>query len=310
MKRFRTILIPLLLCCLILTAGFGLPALFGRAVPDFKDAPESVAIAGKESPLYLEDDTEIALPPWDAIAADSSVPLSEYPAMQIDADFANGSIQALAGLFGAVPAEAEDFVGALRVFDDTFLFLHGYTYTAVDGEAYTLDLVLDISGIFPLSLHVRPLSDEPLPASDADQLLTALETALQFWQTQLYERPEIYNADSDARMQWLRDTLSLVYHTYGESTYAHLVSQFCTFLMACEDIQPGGSAWTAPIFAPGYLEVGYTISYENETVIVLTDYSNMPYTLYYDGDAQKITGFGLDARLAGYTGYDSERDAP
>lgn len=37
-------------------------------------------------------------------------------------------------------------------------------------------------------------------------------------------------------------------------------------------------------------------------MIVLTDYSNTPYTLYYDGAAQKITGFGLDARLAGYTG--------
>ena len=34
MKRFRTILIPLLLCALVLAAGFGLPALFGRAVPD------------------------------------------------------------------------------------------------------------------------------------------------------------------------------------------------------------------------------------------------------------------------------------
>lgn len=303
MKRFRTILIPLLLCALVLAAGFSLPALFGRAVPDYKNAPEPIAIAGKESPLYLEDDTDIALPPWDAVAAGgSSVLLSDYlGAAQIDGDFANDYIRSLAGLFAAVPAEDENFLSALRVLDGTLLYLRGYTYTAIDGEQYMLDLVLDNSAALPLSIHVRPLSDKTHPAADLDLLLSAFQEALWFWETQLYERPEIYDADSATHMQWLIDTQSLAYDVCGMSA-AQLVSQFCTFLMACETIQPDGFVWTDAIFVPGYLEVGYAISYEDETVIVLTDYSNMPYTLYYDGAAQKITGFGLDARLAGYTG--------
>lgn len=303
MKRFRTILIPLLLCALVLAAGFGLPALFGRAVPDYKNAPEPIAIAGKESPLYLEDDTDIALPPWDAVAAGgSSVLLSDYlGAAQIDGDFVNDYIRSLVGLFAAVPAEDENFLSAMRVLDGTLLYLRGYTYTATDGEQYTLGLVLDNSAALPLSVHVRPLSDKTHPAASPDLLLSAFQEAFQFWKTQLSERPEIYTADKDARMLWFQDSLDLAYGACSGSA-AQLVSQFCTFLMACETIQLDGSAWTEAIFAPGYLEVGYAISYEDETVIVLTDYSNTPYTLYYDGAAQKITGFGLDARLAGYTG--------
>lgn len=206
MKRFRTILIPLLLCALVLAAGFGLPALFGRAVPDYKNAPEPIAIAGKESPLYLEDDTDIALPPWDAVAAGgSSVLLSDYlGAAQIDGDFVNDYIRSLVGLFAAVPAEDENFLSALRVLDGTLLYLRGYTYTATDGEQYTLGLVLDNSAALPLSVHVRPLSDKTHPAASPDLLLSAFQEAFQFWKTQLSERPEIYTADKDARMLCFR----------------------------------------------------------------------------------------------------------
>lgn len=301
MSRLRGLL-PLFLCAAVLAAGAALPQLLLRHTPDYKNAPETIAIAGKESPLYLEDDTDIALPPWDVIAAGGSVPLTDYlGAAQIDGDFVNDYIRSLVGLFAAVPAEDENFLSALRVLDGTLLYLRGYTYTATDGEQYTLDLALDNSAALPLSVHVRPLSDKTHPAASPDLLLSAFQEAFQFWKTQLSERPEIYTADKDARMLWFQDSLDLAYGACSGSA-AQLVSQFCTFLMACETIQLDGSAWTEAIFAPGYLEVGYAISYEDETVIVLTDYSNTPYTLYYDGAAQKITGFGLDARLAGYTG--------
>ena len=43
------------------------------------------------------------------------------------------------------------------------------------------------------------------------------------------------------------------------------------------------------------------LTYDDETVVVLTDYGNRPYTLYYDGSRDRITGFGLDASLVSYS---------
>ena len=44
----------------------------------------------------------------------------------------------------------------------------------------------------------------------------------------------------------------------------------------------------------------YALTYDDETVVVLTDYGNRPYTLYYDGSRDRITGFGLDASFVDY----------
>ena len=61
MRFFRTVFIPLLLCGAILAVGFFSPGAFQRLVSDRKNQAERVAIAGKESPLYLEGDTELTL---------------------------------------------------------------------------------------------------------------------------------------------------------------------------------------------------------------------------------------------------------
>ena len=45
----------------------------------------------------------------------------------------------------------------------------------------------------------------------------------------------------------------------------------------------------------------YTLTYDSETVLVLTDSSNFPCTLYYDADQNQVTGFGIDAARFGYT---------
>ena len=50
-----------------------MPALFGAAAPDYKDAPSAVDIAGAESPLYLESEADIRLPPWDVIDAHAAL---------------------------------------------------------------------------------------------------------------------------------------------------------------------------------------------------------------------------------------------
>ena len=49
------------------------------------------------------------------------------------------------------------------------------------------------------------------------------------------------------------------------------------------------------------IQDSYALTYDDETVVVLTDYGNRPYTLYYDGSRDRITGFGLDASLVSYS---------
>ena len=83
-----------------------------------------------------------------------------------------------------------------------------------------------------------------------------------------------------------------------------LVDQFVDFLLLYDRIAAEylpEVPFAELIAAPFYLEPGYVIDYDGESVIVLTDPENRPYTLYYNAAAQAVTGFGLDARIAGYT---------
>ena len=118
MRFFRTVFIPLLLCGAILAVGFFSPALFSALVSDRKNQAERVAIAGKESPLYLEGDTELTLPPWDVIGGPGT-PLSAYSDDVWSS--LNSYVAALLELFDCAPARSEDFTGSMYVYDDRLL---------------------------------------------------------------------------------------------------------------------------------------------------------------------------------------------
>lgn len=69
MKRniFLSVFLPLFLCAAILTLGYFSPTLFSRVMPNFKNKESSAQITGAESPLYLEDPSNLVLPPWNDI---------------------------------------------------------------------------------------------------------------------------------------------------------------------------------------------------------------------------------------------------
>lgn len=69
MKRniFLSAFLPLFLCASILTLGYFSPTLFSRVMPNFKNKESAAQITGAESPLYLEDPSNLVLPPWNEI---------------------------------------------------------------------------------------------------------------------------------------------------------------------------------------------------------------------------------------------------
>lgn len=69
MKRniFLSVFLPLFLCAAILTLGYFSPMLFSRVMPNFKNKESAAQITGAESPLYLEDPSNLVLPPWNEI---------------------------------------------------------------------------------------------------------------------------------------------------------------------------------------------------------------------------------------------------
>lgn len=155
MKRVRGVLLPLLLCAAVLAAGVLLPQLLLRRTPDFKDAPSAVDIAGAESPLYLESEADIRLPPWDVIDAHASLPLSAYTGLtEMETHpVLNQYLGALAAPFCGAVAEDQNFADAMRVSAGQFFYLRDYSLSE-EQDGRTLSLVLDALGR-PLYLHTR-----------------------------------------------------------------------------------------------------------------------------------------------------------
>ena len=160
MKRVRGVLLPLLLCGLILAAGVLLPQLLLRRTPDYKDAPSAVDIAGAESPLYLESEADIRLPPWDVIDAHASLPLSAYTGLtEMETHpVLNQYIGALAAPFCGAVAEDQNFADAMRVSAGQFFYLRDYPLSE-EQDGRTLSLVLDALGR-PLYLHTRGAAEQ------------------------------------------------------------------------------------------------------------------------------------------------------
>ena len=160
MKRVRGVLLPLALCAAVLTVGVLLPQLLLRRTPDYKDAPSAVDIAGAESPLYLESEADIRLPPWDVIDAHASLPLSAYTGLT-EAEIhpaLNQYIGALAAPFCGAVAEDQNFADAMRVSAGQFFYLRDYPLSE-EQDGRTLSLVLDALGR-PLYLHTRGAAEQ------------------------------------------------------------------------------------------------------------------------------------------------------
>lgn len=304
MKFLRTVLLPLLLCGIILTVGFCSPTLFSAVVSDHKGQTERVAIAGQENPLYLENAAEVSLPPWDAIGDDRGVPLSAYSAST--AEDVNSFILALLKLFGVPPAAQEDFAAEMRVHNGQLISLRDYRYNS--GDLYALDLVLQYDTLLPIYMHTRCLAYDTQPAADTEALLDNFRSAADLWNSYTYDVALSYDADAIVQLDEAAavvqdDALSL----FPDSSIPGFVQFFNRIGMEIDALsgQSGRSdyAWYTWMWHDllNSVQDSYALTYDDETVVVLTDYGNRPYTLYYDGSRDRITGFGLDASFVDYS---------
>lgn len=307
MKFLRTVLLPLLLCGIILTVGFCSPTLFSAVVSDHKGRTERVAIAGQENPLYLENTAEVSLPPWDAIGDDRGVPLSAYSAFT--AEYVNSFILALLKLFGVPPAAQEDFAAEMRVHNGQLISLRDYRYNS--GDLYALDLVLHYDTLLPIYMHTRCLAYDTQPADDAEALLEDFRSAADLWNSYTYDVYALLPSDDADAIVQLDEAAAVVQDDalslFPDSSVSSFVQFFNRIGMEIDALsgQSGRSdyAWYTWMWHDllNSVQDSYALTYDDETVVVLTDYGNRPYTLYYDGSRDRITGFGLDASFVDYS---------
>lgn len=307
MKFLRTVLLPLLLCGIILTVGFCSPTLFSAVVSDHKGQTERVAIAGQENPLYLENTAEVSLPPWDAIGDDRGVPLSAYSAST--AEDVNSFILALLKLFGAPPDAQEDFAAEMRVHNGQLISLRDYRYNS--GDLYALDLVLHYDTLLPIYMHTRCLAYDTQPAADTEALLDDFRSAADLWNSYTYEVYALLPSDDADTIVQLDEAAAVVQDDalslFPDSSVSSFVQFFNRIGMEIDALsgQSGRSdyVWYMWMWHDllNSVQDSYALTYDDETVVVLTDYGNRPYTLYYDGSRDRITGFGLDASLVSYS---------
>lgn len=319
MKIIRTFLIPLLLCGAILAVGLFSPYLFNTVSPDYRDEAQSVSIAGAESPLYIENEVDVSLPPWDVIGDAAGTLLMDTltEGENVTAEgvnLMNTYIANLVEAFGPRPADGEDFCSKMRVADQQLLFLRDYRYTPPGSGQYTLDLVLT-SSAFPLYAHVRTADASPSPVSDTEAFEKDFILVRELFLPPLMDELGYEATDDSAQTVYIKDTLSAVTdqasEMYPDSYVPALTDALGSMTLFFSDPLAGTTESSSILYEWQNILLGtqdfYTMTYENETVIVLTDYNNRPYTLFFDGTENKCTGFGFDAEEFGYTSSPTPR---
>ena len=198
----------------------------------------------------------------------------------------------------------------MRVHNGQLISLRDYRYNS--GDLYTLDLVLHYDTLLPIYMHTRCLAYDTQPAADTEALLDDFRSAADLWNSYTYDVALLPSSsdDADAIVQLDEaaavvqdDALSL----FPDSSVSSFVQFFNRIGMEIDALsgQSGRSdyAWYTWMWHDllNSVQDSYALTYDDETVVVLTDYGNRPYTLYYDGSRDRITGFGLDASFVDYS---------
>ena len=197
----------------------------------------------------------------------------------------------------------------MRVHNGQLISLRDYRYNS--GDLYALDLVLHYDTLLPIYMHTRCLAYDTQPADDAEALLDDFRSAADLWNSYTYDVYALLPSDdADAIVQLCEtarvvqdDALSL----FPDSSVSSFVQFFNRIGMEIDALsgQSGRSdyAWYTWMWHDllNSVQDSYALTYDDETVVVLTDYGNRPYTLYYDGSRDRITGFGLDASFVDYS---------
>lgn len=303
MKILRTAVLPVLLCVMILGLGFSAPGLFDRLVSDQKERVETVPIAGKESPLYVESNVDTHLPPWDVITGDGDA-LPDYDGqLGMEATDLNQYIFLLVEQIGLLPSHYENFYAQMYVYDNRLVYLQDYTLDC--GDLYTLDVVLTLDTFAPLYLHARSEAYDTEPVISSETLLSNFSNAVALWldfslETDILQEEfphEVYvqanEMDDNGQTRIFLDFFNAPLHQIQQGIdsifYSQLVEEAFT--------------WQNTLSA---MLDAYTLTYEDETVLVLTNEANRACTIYFDGARNRVTGFGFDAATFGYASADFE----
>ncbi|MGN0479306.1 MAG: hypothetical protein ACI4GO_07715 [Hominenteromicrobium sp.] len=300
MKFFRSVLLPALLCAMILALGFFMPGLLGRVSPDFRDEPQTVSVAGAESPLYIENTVEVALPPWDIIDETRAASFSDL------ADFSDRAAEQVDAL---LTGYLEPFIPDARITPDhpfyqslliqnDLLFTRDFRVTTASA-AYTVDVVITTDGI-PLYIHTRELGTETAPASDPevleDDLASALGICSAYLENWMYGQPL-----NEMSPVWLVEEAEIV----CPNTYVPVFAEVFSALFSRVDADADGYLQNELLYLWDEVlrnrQDIYSLTYENETLLVVTDDQNHLCLLFFDGTQARVTGISVDAALLGYS---------
>ncbi len=295
MKLSRTVFLPLLLCGVILLSGYLSPILFEWLTPDPKNIVESVPISTAGSPMYLENTVEVILPPWDdinmnqtenllgafAISADEQAALSEHIEADIEALFPD--------ITTTDTLQYNDMVDALLIHEYNLLFLQDHSCSfrfdgSVDNAPYMLDYGLDRFNTFPIYLHLQ--GEKTLPVADESELRDNLEQLIgklkrDFWLDPIDSLNLIFTG------KYASPLTEAFVQLFSHDSFSKTV--WLSILLNCEDI--------------------YTLTYKNETLLVMVDEQNLISYLFFDALTNRVTGYSIDPQLVSLS-MDSTRISP
>ena len=196
----------------------------------------------------------------------------------------------------------------MRVHNGQLISLRDYRYNS--GDLYALDLVLQYDTLLPIYMHTRCLAYDTQPADDAEALLDDFRSAADLWNSYTYDVYALLPSDDADAIVQLDEAAAVVQDDalslFPDSSVSSFVQFFNRIGMEIDALsgQSGRSdyVWYTWMWHDllNSVQDSYALTYDDETVVVLTDYGNRPYTLYYDGSRDRITGFGLDASFVDY----------
>jgi len=288
MKYFRTTFLPLLLCGAILLSGYLSPLLFDLLTPNPKNTVESIPIASEDNPMYLESADEVILPPWDQIDIEESGNLFEtYNTIADDAQIAlrermRADIESFfPGIATTDTSRYDDMTEVMRIYEDHLLFLKDYPCSVrLNGSAektsYKLDYVMEGWNSFPISLHLKgeetaPVSDDSELRNSMDQLIGVLKQGVR----SSFDVDPIH-------------TLDIMY----VGKYTEPLTDAFKALLSHDEVSR--SVWLSILLN---CQSVYTLTHNNETLLVMVDTENLISCLFFDAHTNRITGYSLDPPL-------------
>ena len=296
MKKFRTIFLPLFLCSVILLSGYLSPVLFDKLTPDPRNIAEPISISTVGNPMHLESAVEVILPPWDDISTNQAEHLLEAFAISEDEQAAlSEQIEAdIEALFPDITnigvLQDHDWTDVL-LFRENYYFLvlqdHSCTFRldgSVDDAPYMVDYVLDSFNTFPIYLHLQgektlPVADESKLRDNLEQLISKLRR--DFWQDPIDSLNSMYMG------KYVSPLTGVFMELFLHDDFSKTV--WLSILLHCEDI--------------------YTLTYKNETLLVMVDEENLISYLFFDALTNRVTGYSIDPRLVSLS-MDSTRISP